>query len=307
MNIIKKLLLVPYYILRIFYVGFHFLMSQIALGFYSYFVWFFEAIHKIFKNSIKLDNIINHYKKRTRQPEKLLLILFLLVCLSTSYLFLTTKVDFKNSHTDKKNTIVENKNIRNMYKEFQKYSLFDINFKELKDVNSDAIGWIFVNNTNINYPVLKTNDNEFYLNHYFDKSDNDDGWIFMDHRNNYVDFLENTIIYGKELSNKEGFSNIADMFGDKYFNSNDRNIKFITNNATYNYEVFSIYSISNNDITISPDFSSKEEYYNFLVKIKTLSTRDFGINVTQDDKIITLMTINNGEEIKVVHAKLIVE
>lgn len=307
MNIIKNVLLIPYYILRVFYVGFHFLISQIALGFYSYFVWFFEMIHKIFKNSVKLENIISHYKKRTRQPEKLLFFLFLLVCLSTSYLFLTTKVDFKNSHTDKKSTIAENKNIRNMYKEFQKYNLFDINFKELKDINSDAIGWIFVNHTNINYPVLKTNDNEFYQNHYFDKSDNDDGWIFMDYRNNYVDFLENTIIYGKELDNKEGFSNIEDMFSDKYFNSNDRNIKFITNDGTYNYEVFSIYSISNNDISISPDFSSKEEYYNFLVNIKALSTRDFLVNVTQDDKILTLMTISASEEIKVVHAKLIIE
>ena len=187
MNTIKKISLVPFYILRIFYVGFHFLISQITLGFYSYFVWFFELINFIFKNNKLITIFINHYKKRTRQPEKLLFILFLLVCLSTAYTFLTTKLDFKHTHINKNNITVENN--KNMYKEFQNYNLLDVNIKDLKDMNSDAIGWLFVNHTNINYPIVKTNDNEFYQEHYFDKSDNSDGWIFMDYRSNYVYFL----------------------------------------------------------------------------------------------------------------------
>ena len=56
--------------------------------------------------------------------------------------------------------------------------------KELKKINNDVRGWIQVNGTNINYPFVQTNNNDFYLKHSFDKSYNSSGWIFLDYRNN---------------------------------------------------------------------------------------------------------------------------
>ena len=55
---------------------------------------------------------------------------------------------------------------------------------ELKKKNPDTVGWIKVDNTNINYPYVQTTDNSFYLNHSFDKSYNEAGWVFLDYRNN---------------------------------------------------------------------------------------------------------------------------
>ncbi len=57
-----------------------------------------------------------------------------------------------------------------------------IDFDKLKEQNNEAIAWIKVNNTNIEYPVVKTKNNEFYLNHSFDKSENLGGWIFADYK-----------------------------------------------------------------------------------------------------------------------------
>ena len=54
---------------------------------------------------------------------------------------------------------------------------------KLKRINSDTVGWIEVESTNIGYPIVQTTDNNYYLTHSFDKASNDAGWVFMDYRN----------------------------------------------------------------------------------------------------------------------------
>ena len=58
-----------------------------------------------------------------------------------------------------------------------------INFEELKKVNSDIIAWIKIENTEINYPIVKTTDNEYYLHRDINKKYNTCGWVFMDYKN----------------------------------------------------------------------------------------------------------------------------
>ena len=62
--------------------------------------------------------------------------------------------------------------------------IIDVDIEKLIEQNDDTVGWINVNNTNINYPFMQTNDNKYYLTHAFDKSWNDAGWLFLDYRNN---------------------------------------------------------------------------------------------------------------------------
>ena len=77
-----------------------------------------------------------------------------------------------------------------------KFPLIDVDITELKEKNSDTVGWINVNNTNINYPFVQTKDNSYYLNHSFDKKYNEAGWVFLDYRNN------------NDLNNKNNLINI---------------------------------------------------------------------------------------------------
>ena len=69
-------------------------------------------------------------------------------------------------------------------------------------INKEIVSWISVYSTNINYPIVKSDNNEFYLNHNINKSYDSSGWTFMDYRNNsdLSDF--NTIFYGHNLINK---------------------------------------------------------------------------------------------------------
>ena len=72
----------------------------------------------------------------------------------------------------------------------------NINFDELIKINKDTVGWIKVNNTNIDYSLVKTNNNSFYLKHSFNKKFNSAGWIFVDYRNKFDGTDYNIIIYG---------------------------------------------------------------------------------------------------------------
>ena len=79
------------------------------------------------------------------------------------------------------------------YWDYIKMNLINVDFNELLSKNKDSVGWIQVNGTNINYPIVQTSDNDYYLTHAFDKSWNSAGWVFMDYRNDSETFDKNTI------------------------------------------------------------------------------------------------------------------
>ena len=63
---------------------------------------------------------------------------------------------------------------------------YNIDFDSLKQKNSDTIAWLKVNGTNIEYPVVKTTNNDFYMTHSFDKNYNSAGWVFMDYKDGKI-------------------------------------------------------------------------------------------------------------------------
>ena len=69
----------------------------------------------------------------------------------------------------------------NPYWDFIKLNMIDVDFSELMSTNKDTIGWIQVNGTNVNYPFVQTKDNSYYLNHSYDYSKNESGWVFLDY------------------------------------------------------------------------------------------------------------------------------
>ena len=91
-----------------------------------------------------------------------------------------------------------------------KVPIQNVDLEALKEKNNDTVGFINIKNTNINYPIVQTTNNDYYLNHAYDKSYNEAGWVFMDYRNNnFNDF--NTIIYGHGRLNKTVFGSLKDL------------------------------------------------------------------------------------------------
>lgn len=191
-----------------------------------------------------------------------------------------------------------------------KIEVENIDFNKLINKNSDTIGWIKVLGTDINYPVVQTNNNDFYLTHSFDKSYNKAGWIFADYinknlKNNELD--KNTIIYGHNRQNNSMFGTLSNVFKEEWLSNKENHyINFSTLNNNMVWEVFSTYTIEKEEYYIQSNFSSDEEYISFLNTIKNRSTYKYDVNISKEDKILTLSTCTNvGEGRTVLHAKLI--
>lgn len=194
----------------------------------------------------------------------------------------------------------------NDYWDFLSVPFMNVNFNELLNKNPDTVGWIKVEGTKVNYPVVQTGDNDYYLKHAFNKSTNIGGWIFADYRVNFKEFGKNTIIYGHNMNNKTMFGSIPSMLNRSYLNNSDNYyIKISTPTSNSIWKVFSVYTIEPETYYLKTNFNL-ETYGDFLSTIKSRSIYDFGIDVTTDDKIITLSTCDNtGTKRVAVHAKMI--
>ena len=182
-----------------------------------------------------------------------------------------------------------------------------VDFKGLKEKNPDTIGYIRVNNTNIEYVVVQTSNNNYYLNHNFNKDKNIAGWIFMDYRNKLDESDRNIIIYGHNMKDGSMFDSLINVLDkDWYTNEDNHIVTFITEKNVYKYDVFSTYEIDAEDYYITTEFSNDEEYLNFLNKLKSRSNYDYNIKLDSTDKILTLSScIGTGKKRVVLHAKLI--
>ena len=195
----------------------------------------------------------------------------------------------------------------NDYWNYIKMNMLDVNFSDLKKKNSDTKAWVKVEGTNINYPVVQRSDNEYYLNHSYDKSKNNAGWVFLDFRNNLDVLDKNTIIYAHGRVDTTMFGSLKNILKSNWYeNKNNYIIKFATDKYTSLWQVFSVYTIKAESYYITTDFSSNNEFKEFATTLKGRSKVKFSADVNENDKIITLSTCRDSKGNRVVmHAKLI--
>ena len=165
----------------------------------------------------------------------------------------------------------------------------------LKNQNSDTYGWIRIDGTAINYPIMKGEDNEFYLEHDFDKQSSKSGSIFADFRVSDVHSANrNTVIYGHCMSNGTMFRSVKDFFhsSNRETLAKTMKIEIITPEGVFNYEVFSTYR-SEGASFVKTSFSSNVSYLEFLNTIYAKSVLKKKVNFDENSKIITLSTCTN--------------
>lgn len=180
-----------------------------------------------------------------------------------------------------------------------------IDFAKLKSQNEDTVAYLKIASLNIDYPVVKTTNNSYYLNYNFDKEYNIAGWIFADYHNKFDDTDKNIVIYGHNTYDDQMFSLLyktqesgwqADPF--------NQIISFFTPEGNYKYQIFSTYTIDPEEYYITTDFPDDASYEQFLETIKSRSNRDYNVNLTKDDTILTLSSCTPDAKNRiVVHAK----
>lgn len=211
--------------------------------------------------------------------------------------------------TDVKEVVPNKSEVKVLDDAYFKYvnvSMLDVDFKDLKRQNSDTEGWVKVNGTNVNYPFVKANDNEYYLKHSFDKSSNKKGWVFLDYRNDIDNLSDNTIIYAHGLVNNAMFGSLRNTTKEKWYKNKDNHIiKIATENKTMLFLVFSSYTIEPESYYIIDNIESDAERLNFYDILKKRSVYDYGVNLSSKDKILTLSSCYDNTKRMVLHAKLI--
>lgn len=159
----------------------------------------------------------------------------------------------------------------------------------LFEKNIDYRGWIKIDNTNINYPILQGQDNEEYLYKDINNEYIVSGSIFMNYLNNGFDD-QNTVLFGHNMKNGTMFANLKKYKEEGFFyNNNDIEIE-LSNGQYLKYKVFSVYITDINDNYTKTSFEDKDEYKEFLERIKNKSIYKSDISVNENDKIITLST-----------------
>lgn len=271
------------------------------------------------------EKMNNKIKLKWKNIILILMFLILFITLNISiYNIIKWKLD-SNKTNEEINTIQENANIEevkdnkgteiikqakkipkeNPYWDYIKMNMIDVNFDNLKKINSDVVGWIKVNGTNINYPFVQSKDNKYYLTHSFSKSYNNAGWVFLDYRNNNIN-NRNTIIYAHGRTDKTMFGTLRKVLNNGWINNtNNYVIKISTEKENSLWQIFSIYHIPTTNDYLQTEFKDEREYQRFLNILKNRSNHNFNTSITSNNTILTLSTCYNDSEKMVVHAKLI--
>ncbi len=184
-------------------------------------------------------------------------------------------------------------------------SEFDLN--KFKELNSDTVGFLSIFGTKINYPVVQSKDNVYYLTHSFKKSDSSAGWVFMDYRNDSQNFGKNTIIYAHSNLDKTMFGSLSNVLHADWVNNKENGtVKFANSNGISEWKIFSVYTIPAEFEYIRTKFKNIDDYRSWAEKMSQRSKYDFGYKFDKYEKVMTFSTCyDNARDLRlVVHAKI---
>lgn len=187
------------------------------------------------------------------------------------------------------------------------YNMY-VDFEALRQEGEDVVAWIKVPCFDvIDYPVV-WRDDFYYLKRDWTGQSSSHGSIFLEEMNR-TDFLDlHTIIYGHNMRDDTMFGPLEKYESEEFYRENGGTVIVYTPDATYTYEIFSVEDCSNYDEGIyTVGFIKDDVYARFLRGMKDRSLYDTGVDVTVDDRVLTLSTCTYdyyGSRF-VVHAKLV--
>lgn len=213
-------------------------------------------------------------------------IILIIVFLSLMLLSIINIIDWNNENKRNDDIISKEK------KHIKKNNNTKYLDKKIKKENLYTIGWLIVEGTNINYPVVKYKDNSYYLNHDYYNDYNSAGWIFMDYRNKLDD--QNIVIYGHHRRDGSMFGSIDNLLSNKNINNK---ILFITEEGTTTYKIFSVYNINKEDNYNDNNFKDFNKMINIF---KNRSEINFHENIDNIKQLITLSTCHSNNKDRIV-------
>lgn len=221
----------------------------------------------------------------------ILLISITILCFSVYSLYKIKDEHKKND--DLKQELIEEINIPDIPSEETK---FTVDFEKLKNINSDVVGWIIMEGTQVNYPIVQGENNFYYLNHSYEKKYSSFGSIFLDYSSSSDLSDKNSFIYGHHTRNGSMFGELKKYMNTNFFNEHP-SFYLYTPNGNYKADIFSVYTADALSDSYNQSFSSLEDFklYIDLIKRKSRFAIDVDVNY-ETDKIISLYSCSHESE-----------
>ena len=180
--------------------------------------------------------------------------------------------------------------------------------ESLQKVNEQVVAWIRIDDTVIDYPVVRGDDNGFYLNHDIYGNYTACGSIFMDYRSTMRDALENVVIYGHRMNDESMFGELIQFTKEDFFKAHPE-FTLITEEEVYRCEVFAAYKTTTDFEYYQLRFADEGEFLEYIEECRFRSVYTNDVEVTASDRILTLSTCDSTLHVNkgrlVVQAKLV--
>ncbi|MDE7183863.1 MAG: class B sortase [Lachnospiraceae bacterium] len=175
-------------------------------------------------------------------------------------------------------------------------------YEKVHQKNQKLIGWVKIDDTIIDYPVMQTVNNEYYLDHNFNQEEDRNGCIFMDYQCDVIKGCDNIILYGHHMKSGKMFGTLNKYSSESYFEEHPV-IQFDTIYEKGKYQVMYVFRskvYSEEDVTFKYyqfiNAASEMEFNSYLNEMAALSLYDTGVTAAYGDKLLTLSTCDYQEK-----------
>lgn len=176
------------------------------------------------------------------------------------------------------------------------YELAKVDIKGLQEQNPDVCGYILFENEDISYPVLHASDNDYYLHRTLEKTEAKAGSIFMECAND-SDFEDShTIVYGHNMKNLSMFGKLRYYRTDNDYYADHQYFQIFVDGAVYRYQIYAYKVVEDGAYIYKTYYDGSDDFAEFANKIGADSSRNTGIEINPDDKVITLSTCTGNDE-----------
>lgn len=211
------------------------------------------------------------------------------VCIKNKNFFFIKKENTLNDETQNNIEYEENENLTENDSEYS-------NLKN-KYNNDDLVGIIKIDGANIDEPVFKAKDNDYYLTHNGYKEEDKLGAIYLDYRFSF-DTSKKKIIFGHNFENADTPFKSLEKYYDKEYYKNNKYIYLKNDNINQKYEIFSVYVETSNWNYMNEPSENKKEWLEELKKMKNNSLYDTDADVNENDEILIMQTCSTLPEYK---------
>jgi sortase B len=176
-------------------------------------------------------------------------------------------------------------------------------YAALYAANNDFIGWVNILGTNVDYPVVQGEDNEFYLHNDYDGNYSFAGTIFTDYEGKFGpnEMPNNTILYGHNMLYKYQFAALSNYASDIDFLKMSAVVDFNTLYQNNKYKIFAVFKVNTAeehgevfDYTSYVYFKNQSEFYDYICEVMDRSLYETGVDVEYGDELLTLSTCDGS-------------